>query len=89
MIKKTAQAGTLESSDCLVIVSPAEGFSMEYKGLNKSIFESRTLKITKEISERLSPEGALVRIQDQGALEMTLRARIETAFERALNQVKL
>lgn len=88
MIKKTAQAGTLESSDCLVIVSPAD-FSMEYKGLNKSIFESRTLKITKKFSERLSPEGALVRIQDQGALEMTLRARIETAFERALNQVKL
>ena len=84
MLVRTAQAGSLESSDCLVVVSPAEGFKLDYKGQNSKIFKERTFNIAQETAERYSPRGADVRVQDQGALEVTLRARIETAFERAM-----
>ena len=82
-----AQAGTLESSDCMVVVSPAESYSLEYGGQNEAIFRRRTERIVGEISARYGlsgAPGASVWIQDRGALEMTLRARVETAFERAL-----
>lgn len=84
MLSKAAQAGSLESSDCMVVVSPAESFGLDYKGQNSGIFMERTRRIARELAERYAPEGAEVRIQDRGALEITLRARIETAFERAL-----
>ncbi|GHS99727.1 citrate lyase subunit gamma [Synergistales bacterium] len=83
MIIKKAQAGSLESSDCLVTVEPADAYSMSYSGQNEAIFKRRTERIALEVAERLSA-SARVSIQDQGAIEVTLRARIETAFERAM-----
>jgi citrate lyase subunit gamma (acyl carrier protein) len=80
----TASAGTLESSDCLITVTPAEDGAISYEGANRAIFSNRTKKIAREIMEKYSIGNASVRIQDQGALEVTLRARIETAVERAL-----
>jgi citrate lyase subunit gamma (acyl carrier protein) len=82
----TASAGTLESSDCLVTVT-LSGKGIEYEGANRSIFWSRTEKIAREAMEKYSVENASIHIQDQGALEITLRARIETAIERALGGV--
>ena len=82
MLKRKAQAGTLESSDCLVTVEPSASSSFEYGGANAAIFRKRVSGITEEIAARY--EGAAsVRIEDHGAVEATLRARIETAFERA------
>jgi citrate lyase subunit gamma (acyl carrier protein) len=80
---ETASAGTLESSDCLVTVI-LSGNAIEYEGANCSIFGGRTKKIAREIMEKYSVENASIHIQDQGALEVTLRARIETAIARAL-----
>lgn len=86
MLSATAQAGTLESSDCMVTVAPAESFSLDYRGPNSAVFNERTRRIALEIANRCSPEGAAIQIQDRGALEITLRARIETAFRRAAAQ---
>lgn len=86
MLKSTAQAGSLESSDCMVVVSPAEVLEIEYKGQNSEIFKTRTLKIAEDIANRYGENNVAIHIHDQGALEITLRARIETAFERAGGQ---
>ncbi|MDR1580158.1 MAG: citrate lyase acyl carrier protein [Synergistaceae bacterium] len=83
MTTETASAGTLESSDCLVTVT-LSGNGIEYEGANSSIFLSRTERIVREAMEKYSVDNASIRIQDQGALELTLRARVETAIERAL-----
>jgi citrate lyase subunit gamma (acyl carrier protein) len=85
MLEKKAQAGTLESSDCLVVIEPAETFSIDYRGQNALIFKKRTAGIVGEIAARYGV-SATVRIEDRGALEATLRARVETAFERALEK---
>jgi citrate lyase subunit gamma (acyl carrier protein) len=65
----------------MVVISPADVYALEYRGQNEVIFKRRTERVVREIAERYEP--ALVQIQDRGAIEVTLRARVETAFERA------
>ena len=84
MIVRTASAGTLESSDCLVTLSPAESIEIDYSGANKKLFQKRTDRIARDVLAEYSAGNARIHIQDQGALEVTLRARIETALERAM-----
>ena len=84
ILLKTASAGTLESSDCLVTVSPAEKLKLEYKGANSEVFAERTMALVENVSKKYSLIGAEISIQDQGALEITIKARLETALMRAV-----
>ncbi len=84
---RTASAGTLESSDCVVTVSPAEKLELEYKGANSTVFAERTRQLVEDIAEQHSLPGAKVSIHDQGALEITMKARLETALMRAVKEV--
>ena len=79
----TASAGTLESSDCVVTVSPCERFELDYRGANSVIFAKRTEGLVREMLDKHSVSGASVVIQDQGAIEITINARLETALLRA------
>ncbi len=83
----TASAGTLESSDCLVTVSPAEKIKLEYKGANREVFAERTMQLVENTAKKLGLSGVDVLIQDQGALEITVKARLETALFRASKEV--
>lgn len=82
----TAHAGTLESSDCLVTVAPGEGFALDYRGANSVIFAKRTELLVRGILEKHSLKEARVTIQDQGAIEITIMARLETALLRAAKE---
>ena len=85
---KAATAGSLESSDVLVTVSPATGSGVEY--LIESIvikqFGKRIRRVTEEVVAAAGLRNAEVHVQDRGALECTLRARLETAIARAAGQ---
>lgn len=83
MTLRQAQAGSLESSDCLVIVAPARGFALDYRGQNQQLFAERTEKLVKDLVTQRGLNNLQITIQDQGALELTLKARIETALHRA------
>lgn len=83
ILLRTASAGTLESSDCVVTVSPAEKMELEYKGANSAVFAERTRQLVDDVAKQYALEGAQISIQDQGALEITMRARLETALQRA------
>lgn len=83
---RMAQAGTLESADCLVTVLGAEGFVLDYRGGNRKLFGERTRKLVSETLERFEVSGVQVTIQDQGALELVIRARLETALARAMKE---
>ena len=78
----TASAGTLESSDCLVTASPSEKLGLDYKGANSTVFAERTMRLVESVAKKYELEGAEISIQDQGALEITIRARLETALDR-------
>ena len=82
---KAATAGSLESSDVLVTVSPAMGSGVEYKIESIVIkqFGKRIRSVTEEVVAASGLKAATVHVQDRGALECTLRARLETAIGRA------
>lgn len=86
-IRKTASAGTLESSDCLVSVAPAAGLELDYRGGNAELFRERTRTLVEDVLQGYGLAGGRVTIQDQGAILATLRARLETALERAFEEV--
>ena len=82
-ILKSAAAGTLESSDCLVTVEPGDDINLE---LTSSVMNQygRQIKATiLETLERLGVENASVTVVDKGALDCTLRARVECAVYRS------
>ena len=82
-IQKSASAGTLESSDCLVTVEPGNGISLE---LSSSVMNQygRQIKATVlETLQRLGVENAAVTVVDKGALDCTLKARVECAVFRS------
>lgn len=82
-IVKSAAAGTLESSDAMVTVAPGQGISLE---LSSSVMNQygRQIKATVlETLERLGVENATVTVIDKGALDCTLKARVECAVFRS------
>ena len=85
-IRKSAAAGTLESSDCLVTVEPGEGISLE---LSSSVMNQygRQIKATVlETLERLEVKDAKVTVVDKGALDCTIKARVECAVLRSCDK---
>ena len=83
VVEKSAMTGTLESSDAMVTVEPAEGLevSIESSVLNQY---GRQIKATVlETLERLDVKDAKVIVVDKGALDCTLRARVECAVFRS------
>lgn len=86
IIRKTASAGTLESSDCLVSVSPATELQLDYRGGNAELFRMRTRTLVEDVFRAYGLAGGRVTLQDQGAILATLRARLETALERAFEE---
>jgi citrate lyase subunit gamma (acyl carrier protein) len=68
-------------------VTPSESFELDYAGANKKLFLKRTEGVARQVLAEYSVENARLHIQDQGALEATLRARIETALERAMENL--
>lgn len=83
---KNSVAGSLESSDVLVTVGPAEGEEnkLDVESIVFKQFGARIRSVAEEVVAASGVKGAAVRIQDRGALECTLRARLETALERAI-----
>ena len=82
---KTSQAGTLESMDCLVTLTEAPsgaGIKIEITGASAARFKSaREKKITDTLCE-LGTKDIEVRVQDNGALDIVLGARVEAAYKR-------
>lgn len=82
---KTSQAGTLESMDCLVTLTEAPsgaGIKIEITGASAPRFKSAMeKKITDTLCE-LGTKDIEVRVQDNGALDIVLGARVEAAYKR-------
>lgn len=86
-ILKPAMAGTLESSDAQVTVEPGtDGIQLT---LSSSVMNQygRQIKATVlETLERMGVENAQVTVVDKGALDCTLKARVECAVFRSCGQ---
>lgn len=86
-VKNSAQAGTFESSDILVMIEPVDKGSGITIDLSSSVYMHYADSIKATITKVLSSFGITdVRIiaKDKGALDAIIEARVETALKRAL-----
>lgn len=87
-IKKSAIAGTLESSDAQVTVEPGNGkidFSLDSTVIHQ--FGDQIRATVLETLKRLGVSSVKITVVDRGALDCTLKARVECAVFRANDQV--
>jgi citrate lyase subunit gamma (acyl carrier protein) len=85
-VLKSVTAGSLESSDVLVTIMPLSEDRIEYdiESIVIKQYGRRIRKVTEDMVEIAKITGARIHVQDRGALECTLRARLETAIERSI-----
>ena len=86
VIEKSAMAGTLESSDAQDTVEPAEGLSLSIESSVLNQYGRQIRATVLETLERLDVKDARVTIVDKGALDCTLKARVECAVFRSCGQ---
>lgn len=82
-VEKQAVAGTLESSDAQVTVTPGEGLTVVIQSIVLAQFGDELERVAREVAREMGVENAEIRVSDRGALECTVRARVETALRRA------
>ena len=83
-IKKTAVAGTLESSDAQVTVEPgSDGIELLVESSVIHQFGRQIRATVLETLKRLEVSDAKVTVVDKGALDCTLKARVECAVYRS------
>ena len=82
-IRRKATAGTMQSSDLMVVVEPADTLRIDVESTVKKQFEhliraqiTATLKI-------LNVATGHIQVSDRGALDYAIAARVEAAVQRA------
>ncbi len=83
VIEKNAIAGTLESSDAQVMVAPGEKLEVSIQSDVINQFGNQIRRVVLETLERLGVSRGTVSIVDKGALDCTLKARVECAVYRS------
>ena len=85
---QSAQVGTFESSDIMILIEPAdEGTGREIE-LNSNVileYGDAILQTIHEILDKFEIKDLKMVATDKGALNPTIRARVEAAVKRALN----
>jgi len=88
---KEAIAGTLESSDLLVKVAPSA------RGTRDIVIRSEVIKqfgkqirhVVTDTLDKLSVSGGAIVVEDKGALDCVIRARVQAAVLRACESKEL
>lgn len=85
---KEAHAGTLESGDILIQIFPAEkaGLAIELDSSVALQFGKQIENVIRTTAEELRLDNALIRAFDKGALDCTIRARVQAAAARATGE---
>lgn len=82
-ITANAVAGTLESSDVYVTVEPAQILEIEIQSVVYNQFADQIKKSIMEVLDELQVESGKISVNDKGAIDCVLKARVETAVRRA------
>ena len=83
-IKKPAVAGTLESSDCQIMIRPNEGQGIEIDLDSdvKMMFGDSIIHTVKSTLEEFGISDAWVEIRDRGALDCVIKSRMQCVICR-------
>ena len=86
---KPAQAGTVESSDVLIILAPAAagaGIQVELTTPTMQQYGEHIRNLIIKILEDQGIQDAVIHANEKGALDYTIEARVKTAVKRSLRQ---
>ncbi len=75
-------AGTYESSDCLIQVSKNNTLSIQIESIVLEQFGEQIKEVIIATLKQHNIENILVECFDKGALDYTIKSRLETALER-------
>jgi citrate lyase subunit gamma (acyl carrier protein) len=82
-ISQRAQAGTLESNDIIIVLSPADsGIEIELESKVLFQYGDRIREVIETTLRQQGVEAVSVLANDHGALDCTIEARTLTALER-------
>jgi citrate lyase subunit gamma (acyl carrier protein) len=90
-ILQKSQAGTFESSDVLILIEPVEEKSGRKLEISSSVilqYGERLKNIINAELDKYEINDIHMIVNDKGALEPTIYARLETAIKRACNLQK-
>lgn len=82
-IVKKGQAGTMQSSDLMVTVEPADTLTIEIQSTVKKQFEHLIRARLEQVLSKLGVASGKISISDRGALDYAIEARLEAALNRA------
>ena len=85
-IIRQASAGTLESSDVMVSVKPAEQPGIQISISSKLAYQygESMEKTVREVMQEFDITDAVIELEDKGALDCVIRARTQAAVCRSL-----
>ena len=84
-INKPAKAGTMESNDIYVMLmpNPKGGIEINLQSIVMKQFGEEIERVILDTLVEFGVKNIIVNAQDKGALNYTIKARIETATKRA------
>lgn len=85
-IIQTALAGTLESSDLLVKIAPNEKLEIIINSDVNKQFGQQISQVVKDTLAQLNVDNGLIIIEDKGALDCVIKARVQSAVLRATQE---
>lgn len=85
-IKTPAKAGTMESNDIYIMIQPnvEGGIQLDLESIVMAQFGKEIEKTILSTLADMDVKDAHIIAKDRGALDYTIRARIETAVKRAI-----
>ncbi len=84
-INKPSKAGTLESNDIYVMLMPGDnGISIDLESIVEDQFGEDIREVIKTKLTEMGITDIMVKATDKGALDYTIRARVEAAVSRGL-----
>ncbi len=82
-VKRKASAGTMQSSDLMVVVEPSETLQVDIESTVKKQYEHLIRARITATLEELDVRAGHIQVSDRGALDYAIAARVETALRRA------
>ncbi|HHV14719.1 MAG TPA: citrate lyase acyl carrier protein [Bacilli bacterium] len=76
------QAGTLESNDCLITVEKSSKLEIIINSPVAYLYEDEIKKTILEVLKNEKQENLKIVMEDKGALDYTIRARLIAAIRR-------
>lgn len=84
MLKRDTIAGSIESNDIMVKLFNDKGRTIELNSPVKEQFGAEIIKVVNDVLDEYKLNDVKVILEDRGALNYTIKARIKTAIQRGV-----